>query len=307
MLVPYLKPGDTGNNVIKLQRLLNKKGYQVEENGIYGPDLLRAISGFQIEVGLDGDGMIGKATWGALEGRKVQQYHNSFGLQEPLMTIVEFDASKDQYYKELNKKEQIILKSSLSEGNNLFVKNKFLWENKISKSAYGSAFIIGGEDYSSFNKRICDGEIIKLFDEKYWSNFINSQSTNIEQLNRASISITVCNWGPLMISPDGYLANWLGEKVNEKNYYDLGREWRGFRYFYKYTNAQLDSLAVILKWLIQKWNIQTHSHYYAQPWWSEINRDVQSGKNGLWNEASFSLQSFGMHPQPELLQILSSL
>jgi peptidoglycan hydrolase-like protein with peptidoglycan-binding domain len=56
----YLKIGDKSANVIKLQKLLIKKGYQLKETGVFDPDTFRAVSDLQKSVGLDVDGIASK-------------------------------------------------------------------------------------------------------------------------------------------------------------------------------------------------------------------------------------------------------
>ena len=63
---PVLKHGDKGNCVIVLQKLLNKSGYELKEDGRFGPKTLEAVMAYQAEHGLVVDGKVGPKTWAEL-------------------------------------------------------------------------------------------------------------------------------------------------------------------------------------------------------------------------------------------------
>ena len=60
---PVLKHGAKGNSVIVLQKLLNKAGYELKEDGRFGPKTLEAVMAYQAEHGLVVDGKVGPKTW----------------------------------------------------------------------------------------------------------------------------------------------------------------------------------------------------------------------------------------------------
>ena len=64
--MPTLRKGDRGEAVKELQRLLNKYGYLLQVDGIWGPQTDSAVRGFQYRAGLVVDGIVGPKTWGKL-------------------------------------------------------------------------------------------------------------------------------------------------------------------------------------------------------------------------------------------------
>lgn len=60
---PTLRKGATGDDVKKLQELLNKLGYGLLADGIYGSGTVKAVKAFQTNNGLTADGVAGPLTW----------------------------------------------------------------------------------------------------------------------------------------------------------------------------------------------------------------------------------------------------
>jgi len=56
--------------VKRVQELLNKHGYKLAVDGIYGPKTRAAVIDFQKKNGLDADGLVGPITWNALVSKK---------------------------------------------------------------------------------------------------------------------------------------------------------------------------------------------------------------------------------------------
>lgn len=58
--------GSKGSDVTELQKLLNKNGYTLDEDGIFGDNTQAAVKDYQQKNNLDVDGIVGNNTWGAL-------------------------------------------------------------------------------------------------------------------------------------------------------------------------------------------------------------------------------------------------
>ena len=71
-----LKLGATGSDVKLLQELLNKWGYNLDENTIFNEQLDKAVRDFQRKNRLSVDGIVGKDTWSKLQDEDACQMIN---------------------------------------------------------------------------------------------------------------------------------------------------------------------------------------------------------------------------------------
>lgn len=77
--LPTLKKGNTGEYVTLLQTKLMNQGYDLGKYGVdgdFGSATLAAVKKFQKDHGLEQDGIVGKATWAALEQEKPMQRYS---------------------------------------------------------------------------------------------------------------------------------------------------------------------------------------------------------------------------------------
>ncbi|MBL8917942.1 MAG: peptidoglycan-binding protein [Myxococcaceae bacterium] len=69
----YLKRGSSGEAVLELQKALNARGWQLEEDGKFGPKTEQALRDFQGATGAEVDGVVGPETVGKLRTTAGQQ------------------------------------------------------------------------------------------------------------------------------------------------------------------------------------------------------------------------------------------
>lgn len=64
---PTLKRGMSGEDVRRMQELLNRYGWHLDVDGKFGAATEQAVKGFQAAMGLKADGICGEQTWAALK------------------------------------------------------------------------------------------------------------------------------------------------------------------------------------------------------------------------------------------------
>lgn len=93
-----------------------------------------------------------------------------------------------------------------------------------------------------------DGEIYSLISTDTYSN-----NFDVKTYNRQSILISLENLGWLKKVPlEESYVNWIGDKTNESVY---EKKWRGYFFWQKYPELQIDSLTKLIKFLCPTYDI----------------------------------------------------
>ena len=78
---------------------------------------------------------------------------------------------------------------------------------------------------------------------------------------------------------------------------------RGFKYFEKYTDAQIRTLGELLLYWNKRYNIPLDYH---NDMWRE-SYSAKIGHSGIWSHVSFRSNKSDCHPQPELIEMLKTI
>lgn len=100
-----------------------------------------------------------------------------------------------------------------------------------------------------------DGTIYETFDPKYWAHHLGlSHRQNIE-LNQASIGIELASEGALKKDDQGFLRTFDGSLYRGAKAVELPEEFRGYKWFDCYEEAQLDATIALVLDLVGRFNI----------------------------------------------------
>jgi hypothetical protein len=167
---------------------------------------------------------------------------------------------------------------------------------------------------------IDNGTLHQCFPSKYWAWHINILSkgnaiksdprfkkfmtyAHGELLEKKSVAVEVCNWGPLESTPDGY-KTWAGTIIrDDKRVIMYDKPFRGAKFFERYTDAEIEALWKLIRYWSERYNIPTT---YRDSMW-DVSVHAVGGDPGVWTHVSFRSDKSDMHPQPELIQMLKSL
>jgi len=219
-----------------------------------------------------------------------------------LSKIVIYPFPETKYFKEEFPKTQVVLHHTVSGPNvdgdvDTWVKGKY---------NVGTAIIIAR-----------DGTPYQIFSSKYWAYHLGAGDHNQD---RRSIGIEIDNWGWLTLgngslktfrhknrifpwrfkttSPNKYYT-YYGNVVNVPiQYYPNG--FRGYQYYEKYTNAQIQTVGELLLLWKMKYSIPLK---YNDTMW-DISQKAMDGTPGIWTHDSFRKDKTDCHPQPELIDML---
>lgn len=193
----------------------------------------------------------------------------------------------NQYFKEKQFKNQIVIHHTAGSGKAVNVIHG--WDFNIER--VGTAYVI---DES--------GEVVKAFEPEYWAYHLGLKTAQNVPLNKASIGIEVCNWGQLIKKSDGKYYNYVNGIVQESEVVQIPK-FRGFEYYHKYNDAQIESLRKLILELSAKFNIPLD--YNSDMW--DISQNALAGKKGIYTHVSYRTDKNDCSPQFNLIQMLKSL
>ena len=181
-----------------------------------------------------------------------------------------------------------------------------------SRLRVATSFVLGGLDKKGTNKDGMDGKLYRAFNEDYWAHHLGLKTTNNTLLNKQSIGIEICNYGPITKSKDGAFLTYVNSQVDPSQVCDLGYKYRGYQYYHKYTPKQIEVLRELLIHLSGKYSIDLKQGLLSvidkpNGGGFEVNQDALSGKPGVWSHTNVRKDKFDVFPQPELITMLKSL
>lgn len=293
------------SDICDLQQLLLGHGYSVSVDGLLGPNTDAAIKEFQKSTPtLISDGWVGQNTWKALQNQEIVNYDAPLNLK-----TTDYFLENDEYFRDIVPKDTIYLHHTAGGGNAYFVTQS--WENDKRRNGeslqVATSFIIARKSRSRNPKFNCEeGEIFRAFPEKYWAHHLGLRHENNTELNSKSIGIEICSYGGLELNSKGYYTTIYGNVIPEEEVYDHGTKWRGFRYWHKYSDEQIESTRKLLLALKEKFNLE-FQYSFSKKWFEFNPKGPFNGKPGIWSHSSVRKDKFDCFPQPELLAMLNEL
>jgi len=201
------------------------------------------------------------------------------------MDIKKIYLPDDEYFPEKTEKKSIVLHHTAGSHRPDWVVSA--WDRDKTKGGkslrVATHFVVGGKSTRDGNTE-WDGVIVEAFDLRYRAHHLGTKNTNNSLLNKQSIGIEICNYGPLTKTQDGEFFTYVNSKVPEKDVVDLGKNWRGFRYYQNYTDKQIESVKYIIETVSKKYSI-----------------DVCKGINELFEDYNESIQTMTVIEQQVFL------
>ncbi len=319
-----------GEDVRFMQSKLKDLGFLKDKiDGHFGQNTLVAVSNFQRSVGVKSDGVVGMMTWNKLfiEASPTPEVKppsiitsNDIPLKPSYIgpdgfMIYDCLLKDDEYIKEEVRKETIWMHHTaggsrpdwtIGGWEKDFMKDKKgdpILDNKgnMVPLKVGTQYVIGRKS-SSTGDSLWDGKILRAFDDKYWAYHLGV-STRSEELNSKSVAIEICNYGFLTLGSDGRFYNYVNKPVMESEVVEV--EFRGYKYWEKYTDSQLESARRLIVYLQNRWGIEISKGIYNETWFDYNKVWLENG--GLRSHTQVRMDKYDLFPQVELMQMLNSL
>lgn len=216
------------------------------------------------------------------------------------MIIIDKILPSDQYFKEAKAKKQIFLHHTAG-SHRADLQVGYWAKDNIGKIA--TAYVIGGistRDLNNFD----DGRIYRAFEDKYWAYHLGLKTSQNLLLNKQSIGIEICNYGPLKFV-DGQYVNYVSSAVPPSLVYKTEKKFRGFDFYHRYTDAQLNSTRELLLDIAERHSIDIKKKWDFSSF--NVSSKALEGQSGLWTHCQVRSDKFDCSPQPELIDMLNSL
>lgn len=144
-----------------------------------------------------------------------------------------------------------------------------------------------------------NGDIFECFNPSYWAYHLGVKGAT--SLEKASIGIEIVSYGNLTKSAKGEYVAYTGRIIppTEVELHDF----RGFRYYHKYTNEQVAALKLLLPHLLDRFHIQAQSN--RVDFWEYQN--PKSLAPGIWSHTTVRKDKVDIFPQKNLIDLVYSI
>lgn len=302
--------------ICKIQQVLG-----FEETGVLDEHTKAGIKNFQIKLGYP--------PTGELDSKTFEAFAKRYKLESVVITQNDIDvttdlAETDVAYKIseslLSKDEYVTEYGKIKTRKHIFLHHTSGWNNPYdtihdwetdSRGKIGAHYVIGGVNIKTGDNKY-DGEIVKCIPDDYFAWHLGSTSThgiNFE-MHKTSIGIEICNFGWLT-QKNGKYYTYTGQEMPAKYVEDLGFKFRGYQYWHKFTDAQIDSLYNLLVMLGKKHSINLSKGLAARLLKMtpndafEHSKDVLSGKiTGILSHSNVRKDKWDVPPQRNLIEML---
>lgn len=291
-----LKKGSKGNEVKELQKFLG-----LTADGIFGAQTEKAVKKWQWENGLTDDGVVGPETsnYMGLSSTDLSEkfYTTSNGLQ-----VEQYYLPHGEYIDEITKKEYVFLHHTAGWHK---PKNVIDSWGRDSRGKVATEFVLGGPSIKGDDDSY-DGELIQCFPEGCYGWHLGKNGSHY--MHKHSIGIEVCNFG--------YIKNgktYAGTTAHESQIVKLTKPFRGYEYWHKYSDKQIEVIRLWLLWIAERDSIDIRKGLVEEIKKKgadgfEFNEEAYYGKiKGLWTHTNTRKDKVDMFPQQELLDMLLSL
>lgn len=215
-------------------------------------------------------------------------------MELDISKIKQVRLKESQYFAEESAKTQIYLHHTAGNGNAEAVSR--YWNGTQERIA--TAFVVGQ-----------DGLIVQCFSSKHWAWHLGiskaefkGQGAKYQNLDKASVGIEVCNWGYLK-EKDGKFYNYVNTRVPESMVTTFDEPFKGYKHWYKYTDAQIESTRQLLVYLCDTYNIPRE--YRAQIF--SLDKEAFKGTPGIYTHNSVRKDKSDIYPCPRMIQMLENL
>lgn len=219
------------------------------------------------------------------------------------MEIRQYSFPTTQYIQETHTKTQIYIHHTAGNPSPFGVFDGW----SMNPERIATCVTVGGNPGAS--GRWPDGLIVQGFSSKFWAYHLGLKTATFtsagvpyKSLDKISIGIEVCNWGQLTLK-NGKFFSYVNREIPADEVTELATPYKGFKYFHKYTDAQVASVKQLLLLWKDKYNIPLT---YNEDIWDITPRALR-GEPGVYTHNSVRKDKVDIYPCPRMIDMLKSL
>lgn len=301
-----LKRGDRGDAVKAIQEKL-----EIKMDGIFGSQTETAVKNFQHSKGIQADGIVGPVTI-AMLGINLEEFLTT-DIQDSTHTTAEgllihkSYLDKDEYKSGPTDKFYVFLHHTAGAHDPYATIRS--WNND-TRGRIATQFVVGNT--STKGDTTHNGEVVECFPDEGWAYHLGKNNSSL--LHPHSIGIEICNYGWLE-KRSGKFYTYVNNQLPDDQVIDLGFTFRGYRYYHKYTEAQIKSVHSLLQEISQR-HEQVNLGVGLPEWLAvqspaeafDFKQDACDGKvRGLLTHSNTRKDKTDCSPQPMLVDMLRNL
>lgn len=220
-----------------------------------------------------------------------------------LSKIKQLPLNNNQFLQEEVTKTQIVLHHTAGGPSGVNVRDDW---NTDARGRIATCIVISGPGATNSH----DGEIIQTFSSKFWAyhlgvknDVFRAYKVPIINLDRPSIGIEICNWGQLEKKGNKFY-NYVNREVPADQVTTLDKPYKKYKYFHKYSDAQIQSVKDLLQYWSSRYNIRLNYDYNRM---FTVTTGALKGENGLYTHNSYRNDKIDIYPCPRMIEMLKTL
>jgi N-acetyl-anhydromuramyl-L-alanine amidase AmpD len=152
------------------------------------------------------------------------------------------------------------------------------------------------------------GDIYEVYDPKYWAYSLGVKGNTA--IEKAAIPIEIVSYGNLTVATadnpakkvrKGDFVSYTGRPISPAEVVQLN--FRGFKYYQKYTDAQIRALSELLPYLMDRFKIAPQTDLNG--FWEY--RSPATLTPGIWSHTTVRKDKVDIFPQKELIDLVYGL
>jgi hypothetical protein len=289
-----IKKGSKGESVRTLQDFL-----KIPVDGNFGPKTESAVKSYQKKNGLVVDGVVGPKTWAHMGILNTDNAENIEVIKA--LEIKKHYMPVGTYFPGPVKKQWIFLHHTAGWENPYQVADMWARDNRGNVA---TEFILGGQSVRNSNTKF-DGELIQCFPE---GGYGWHTGTGNSVMHRNSVAIEVCNMGQIVNG-----KTYVNTPADPNQIVKLAKPFRGFQFWHKYSDAQIETLKQWILFVADKYDIDPrvglveYVKARGADGFDVLDLDRANKTPGMYSHTNVIRGKVDMFPQQELIDMLLSL